>query len=310
MKPWKLQKVSLLALLCLSFFCYQCKPEVKMDGRYVETYVLDNLNVSRDTINHQYLRLLLDEINCADSTLFGKKLVLSDNFHSKDTSEILVIPYVPSDCNYDGPAFSNVEDRFLLLNLRYIREFTIKNTLGDSSSFRPVVALTLLHEVGHFMMSKTGHFDTPCQIKTSLGEQKERTEPQFLTKIKKIELSADSLAIAIVKKGLHESKKGCVGIAMDVQRILPGMQFQMSGMRVISNFGDQRPIILFDPGNSHPNMELRITFMNYFLFPTPERRHLIDDYIYNRTVVSVHEQELAPHIFQGREKLLSDSIGP
>ena len=56
--------------------------------------------------------------------------------------------------------------------------------------------------------------------------------------------------------------------------MLPGMAFQIFGLRTLEAFGN--PIKIFrDPSPSHPNMELRVAFMNYFLYPTPERKQMI-----------------------------------
>jgi hypothetical protein len=103
---------------------------------------------------------------------------------------------------------------------------------------------------------------------------------------------------------LKSSDYNCLNTAFDIQLLVPGMQFQLAGRRIIDNFGSNTINFLHDPTSDHPNLELRITFMNYFLFPSDSLRLMIDNYLYNRTVAPVHRQELDPRIFQGKEKKL------
>jgi hypothetical protein len=202
-------------------------------------------------------------------------------------------------------AFSDIKNRFVLLNPAYIRGFTVKNSLSGAGSFKPVLELMLLHEIGHFILGKQGAFDQVASATgKGTGQQVDNTQPEFLTTIKKVELSADSLAIDIVKRRLKPTSRSCLDAAFDIQTIVPGMQFQISGRRMIDNFGAKDIGFLHDPSSDHPNLELRITFMNYFLHPTDSLRLMIDGYIYNRTVAPVHNQEFDSRIFQGKEKEL------
>jgi hypothetical protein len=190
-----------------------------------------------------------------------------------------------------------------LLNPGFIKEFTLKNTLNDSISFQPVLKLMLLHEVGHFILKKGGAFDAVNGTNIGLtGERTDDTQPEFITSLKKVELSADSLAIDLVKRKLRSNLGSCLNIAFDIERVVPGMQFQMAGRRMIDNFGATQVGFLHDPSNEHPNLELRVTYMDYFLYPSAQLKQMIDNYIYDRTVAPVHRQEFDPRIFQGTEK--------
>lgn len=277
-----------------------CKP--KVDGLEIERQILTEKDLSKDRTKLSLLKEIISDINCADSSILGKKIVLAEQFHSEDTTEILLIPYSAAGMSLTSYAYSDVSTRVILFNISSIYNFTLKNTLGDSSSIKPVMTLMLLHEIGHFLIGQNGLFDSIQPMNEKLGEQKSPVEPQYLTKAKKLELKVDSLAISLLQKGVNFKNTSCIFSFMDVQRILPGMQFQLSGMRMIENFGSPQSSFLPDPSSTHPNMELRISFMNYFLYPTAERKALIDDYIYNRTSGAVHLQELAPWINQDIEK--------
>jgi len=293
-------------ILFLLIACGQPLQDVK--GVEVETQLLSDYNISRDYSNSNTLQKILDDINCSVSSVVHKKLVVADSFTPRDTSRILLVPFISNGHVFKSSAYADVTNRFILINLRYIREFATKNTLNDTTAFVPLVELMLLHEIGHFMLHAAGSFDNLDSGVSTLGQQENpSTTPEYLTTVKKIELSADSLAIDLIRKQLKSQHYECLNIAFDVERLLPGMQFQLSGTRMIEKFGARDVNFLHDPSNDHPNMELRVTFMNYFLFPSDAQKKMIDDYIYDRTVAPVHEQELDPKIFQGKTKNLPES---
>lgn len=274
------------------------------DGFSVESQILSNHNLSKDYSDTAVFLNLVKDINCADSTVLGKRLVLANHYHSWDTTEILLIPYIPNGQMFKSSAYSDIDNRFVLINPTYIHEFAIKNTLNDTTAYIPLLELMVLHEIGHFILKRPGAFDKLESMSVeTLGQQEHNdTQPEYITTAKKLELSADSLAIDLVRRKLKSTDYGCLNIAFDVERVLPGMQFQLSGTRIITDFGRQTPVFLHDPSNDHPNMELRVTFMNYFLFPNESLRQMIEEYIYNRTVAPVHRQEFDPRIYQGKEK--------
>ena len=297
--------ISLFIPILLAFF--GCKTNYAVDGPQVEPLILQANDLKKAVVNTDSLQSVLEDINCAVSGVFNKRLVLAGNYASADTSEILVVPFVPNGESLKSSAYANISRRFILIDPVYIRAFTSQNTLNDSSSYQPLLELMLLHEVGHFILGKEGAFDVISGGKDKgSGQQTDNTQPEYITSIKKIELSADSLAIFFVKRLLKAKGNTCHFFAMDIERIVPGMQFQMSGRRMIDNFGARDIGFLHDPTPDHPNMELRITYMNYFLFPNDSLKQMIDNYIYDRTVAPVHRQELDPRIFQGQEKKLSN----
>ncbi|GAA4326105.1 hypothetical protein GCM10023149_28730 [Mucilaginibacter gynuensis] len=279
-----------------------CRHKPELDGNAIENQIIKEADIRRAFPDLQLLKEILTDVNCADSALLGKKIVLADEYHSKDTTEILLIPFQPNGKNYQSSAYSNINGRYILINPEYILDFTRKYSLNADSSFRPVLELMLLHEVGHFLLRKNGYFDKLNGTGIKLGQQRSDSEPEFMTMVKKIELSADSLAIDMVKRKLTSKTQPCLNIAMSVQLIIPGMQFMISGRRMIDRFGESNIQFLHDPSNDHPNLELRVIFMNYFLNPNDGLKQMIDDYIYERTVAPVHRQEFDPKIFNEQEK--------
>ena len=303
----KIKRCRLIIWILPLLLIFSCRQPLPVNGNQVENQIITANNLRRDFTNPDFLQSVLDEVNCADSAMLKKKIVLSDKYHSGDTTEILLIPFTPKGDNYKSSAYSDVAHRYILINPIYIRDFTLKYTLNDTSSFRPVLELMLLHEAGHFLLRKTGYFDVVSDRQgNGLGEQKSNSQPEYLTAVKKVEMSADSLAIDMVKRRLKPENHSCLDIALSIERVVPGMQFMMAGRRAIDNFGAPDEGFLHDPSNNHPNLELRITFMTYFLFPTEERKQMIDNYLYNRTVAAVHRQEFDPQIYQGKEKILPD----
>lgn len=177
-----------------------------------------------------------------------------------------------------------------------------------------VLHLVLLHELGHFRLNQAGAFDEPPENRKRTGEQRLDTEPEYLTSIKRVELAADSIAVSLCRQAMKSEKADCFMIASGVMRVLPGMGFQLFGKRTLSEFGtgsintqgqyEPRRPLLRDPNVSHPNLELRVVFMNYFMNPSLGNRQQVDQLLYNREVGPIIRQEFMPYIYQGRVKSL------
>lgn len=295
--------ISLLAAVCLMLVACNGQPS-EVDGKKFENSVLLSNNLSKDYSFKDMLISVIEDVNCAAPILINKKIVLADKYYSTDTSQILIIPFSPNGKTFKSSAYSDIKSHYILINPGYIKEFAIRNTLNDTTSFKPLLELMILHELGHFILQKTGSFDKITDsVSSRLGEQKSSSQPEYITTDKRTEMEADSLAIVMVRKNLALNSK-CFDIGFNVELLIPTMQFQMSGIRMLDNFGGDDISFLHDPSNSHPNMELRITFMNYFLHPNDSLKQLIDDYLYNRTVRPVQNQLVDPVIYQGLKKIL------
>src|SRR5688572_26336489 len=108
-----------------------CNNEKQSDGLAVENKILSDYNLIRDFSDSRLIEELIKDINCADSAVLRKRLVLAGDFNSSDTSEILLIPFISNGMIFKSSAYSDVENRIILINPSYIREFTLKNTLND-----------------------------------------------------------------------------------------------------------------------------------------------------------------------------------
>ena len=291
-------------ILIISVFTWGCS-EKKPTGQEYASEVLSQLGIYQDTTDNNILTHVMAEVNCLSAEVGGKRVVLEDKFIYGDTNLILLIPYSTMLKDLSSPAFSEISNHYIIINPTFIRKFAKESLLNDTTGLPALFKLILLHELGHFKLGFNGAYDAP-EIKRNnlnLGEQKMDTEPEYLTTVKRREMSVDSMAILMVKKGLSSKDMNCLSPALDVEIMLPGMSFQLFGIRLLDQFGQPNKI-LRDPSPSHPNMELRVAFMNYFLMPNDQLKEMIDDYLYNREVAPVHQQEIDPRIYQGTEKIL------
>jgi hypothetical protein len=119
-----------------------------------------------------------------------------------------------------------------------------------------------------------------------------------------LELKVDSIAVQLVKKGVKITDGNCFSVCMSIQLAISGAEFILFGKRLLENFGSGTPKLIRDKNWTHPNIELRLAFMNYYLNPTPEKQSQIDDYLYQREVEPIHKQETDPRIYQGQEKVI------
>lgn len=185
-----------------------------------------------------------------------------------------------------------------------VKEFVQTYSLSDTTDIDGYIAMILLHEWGHIYLNLPSEIDLP-NTQSELGEQSmPELTPQVLTKQKKVELMVDSLAVSWAKKAISSTKPGCFDTAMDIQLAANGAEFIYFGRRLIDNFGNERGRYLIDPSNSHPNFELRLAFMNYYFNPNPQKKEMIDQYLYDRVDGALHRQEMDPRINQSLEKQL------
>ncbi|MFD1874515.1 hypothetical protein [Hymenobacter bucti] len=277
--------------------------EVPLQDR--ETQVLLQKSGARDYSLNNALAAALPGLNCISQARLGRHLVLAQpgaTYDTQDTSVVLVIPYRPTDPKASAGVFSNVKERYVLLNPDYIRSWVLKNSLSGTNTALPdVLNLVLLHELGHFRLGRTGRFDEPVAAAPRTGQMEmQEVTPQYLTTDKRLELAVDSVAIGLVNQAARPgSPPACFSTAVTVQLLVPGANFNLAGHRTVDQFGSPHILYLPDYTSTHPNLELRLAFMAYYLHRTPEGRQQIDDYLYAREVAPIHRQEMDPRIFQG-----------
>lgn len=279
-----------------------------IDGTKYEKEILENSFSVRDSSIDSLLTNLIDDINSLIKPFQNKKLTLSNQFDPEDTLEIIVIPFKTLSDDLSTSGYSDMQNRCILIQPSYIKSFVKENSLSYGSPIEGFLTLVLLHEMGHFVLGKDGSFDKPQNKKSKVGETDFGLTPEQLTSEKRIELSADSLAILFVNAAIKNRDEKGMSIAMEIQIILPGMEFEVFGKRMIGSFGSRTINVLRDPNNSHPNLELRLAFMNYFLYPNPDKKKMIDEYLYNREIDPEQRQLYPPMIYQKDKTIDADSF--
>lgn len=278
-------------------------------GEELMSQFLEEKNfVADNTINNE-LDSMITGINCLGRISTANYFVLSRQYNSKDTNQVLIIPFRRKGGTGTSSGFSDISNRCVFICPSQIKEFVVANSLSDTSDITGYLSLILLHELGHYIYRIPGNFDEGT-IKTNssqLGEQDMGLSPEVMTYNKKKELQVDSLAIDMVKKGTKIMKDDCFDISFKTEMAINGAEFMLFGKRLLGEFGTQTPGLIRDHNWTHPNIELRMAFMNYYLNPDEQKREQIDNYLYNREIAPINRQLLDPRIYQGNEKVLESN---
>lgn len=264
--------------------------------------MLDLYGYTYDPTLEAALDTLIFQLNCVVEET-GYYFSKTSNLVKGDQKQILIVPYRSRQAN-SNTGFSVLEDRLVFISSKRIKDFVRTHSLSDSLNVNGYLSMVLLHELGHIVLqlpSGTSQEETRSQ----LGEQRmDELEPQVLTAQKRNELKIDSLAITWVEKSTTKTKAGCFDCVFDIQLALNGAEFIVFGLRKIENFGSPNTDLLIDPTNAHPNFELRLAFMNYYLNPSDLKREMIDNFLYNRIEGALWRQGHDPRVNQSREKFL------
>lgn len=248
------------------------------------------------------IKEVLEGINMMAFQKINKQFVLEDKYNPTDSGQILIIPFRKKNGIGTISAFSSIENRLVFVCPLQIKEFIVSNSLSDSADMSGILGIILLHELCHFSLRISGSFDenleAPKKQTSELGELDMGTEPVLMTSQKRLELNVDSLAIEMVKKGIRNTEGNCFNTCLNIELALGGAEFMLFGKRTIEEFGNSKPKMIHDKSWSHPNIELRLAFMNYYLNPTLEKLNQIDNYLYQREVEPIHRQETDVRIYQ------------
>lgn len=281
---------------------------LKEDGKELSASHLEARNLVADHTIDETLDSLLPGVNCILRNFGSKYFATAKSYNSNDSNQILLIPFRRKSNNGTSSGFSDIEKRISFICPTQIKAFVSKNSLSDSSKIDGYLGIILLHEAGHFLYRLSGHFDeesNPPENVSKLGQQDMGTEPVVMTIYKRQELKVDSTAIEMVKKALKVTKGDCFGTSFNIELAINGAEFMLFGKRLFDQFGLENKTIK-DQALTHPNLELRLAFMNYYLNPTSEKRQQIDQYIYDREIAPINRQLTDPRIFQGDEKVLPE----
>lgn len=282
----------------------------KKDGKELEATYLEAKNFNADHTIDNDLDSLLPGVNCIIKTINLKYFVTAQQYNEADTNQLLLVPFRKKNLLGVPSGFSEIENRVVYICPSQIKDFVASNSLSDTAKISGYLGLILLHEAGHFMLNAPGNFDEGVlgaqSSSSKLGELEMGTTPQVMTTYKKLELKVDSLAVEMVKKGNTSKGKDCFSTCTDIQLAIGGAEFMVFGKRMIGNFGSSQINMLKDQALTHPNLELRLAFMNYYLSPNKQKREQIDNYLYEREIAPVNRQLTDPRIFQGNEKILPE----
>lgn len=280
----------------------------KENGSQRMAYYLKEKSLVADRTLEAELDELLPAVNCIARKFTTKYIVPASKFDATDTNQVLLIPFRNRTTLGTSSGFTDLENRLIFICPPQIKDFVLANSLSDSASINGYLGLILLHELGHFISNTPGQFDegTLATDVTPLGEQDMGTTPYYLTGYKRLELKVDSIAVAMLTKTATTPDSGCLSACWDIQLAINGAEFMLFGKRTLGNFGSDQPDLLKDMAWSHPNIELRMAFMNYYLNPTEEKRTQIDNYLYEREIAPLQRQLTDPRIYQGEYKILPD----
>jgi hypothetical protein len=299
----KCKKLIFATCWLISSALASCRPHP--DAKVIEAALLDSTRVLSDHSADSALIPVLTDVNGLSHLSGYKSLHLQDSYDASDTNEVLVIPFAPREGKFEQvTAFCLLGPRAVFIQPGYIIAYAKNKLLNDSTDVQALTELMLLHELGHFALGIDGSFDKSegPSFGSTLGEQNLHLSPILLTTVKRQELKADSLAALLIQKGANSKNVTCFVAASNLEMLIGGSQFVLSGLRDIEHFGSNHIDELEDPENTHPNLELRMTFMNYYLHPNDSLRLMLDHYLYEREVAPVERQQRDPRIFQGQEK--------
>lgn len=241
---------------------------------------------------------------------FGKwRISLRPDENPTDSFQVLLVPYKPVGSVGWQSGFSDLENRMIFICPTQIQKFVTDKQL-NTADLKEFIGIILLHELGHFISGTSGSFDKTDSVtaNSGTGEISFGTEPEWMTYAKKQEMKVDSLAMEMVKYGMKLKPKSdsaleAYSFATGVSLTVSSAEFSLFGIRLLSQFGSSDKAIR-DNSLTHPNLELRLAFMGYQLFPNPQKQEQIDEYLYNREVAPIERQSRDPRIYQGNEKVL------
>ncbi len=169
-------------------------------------------------------------------------------------------------------------EHFVLVNQPALIEFLGGLTKRDN--FPAVLAVILLHEVGHLV-------DPAAGTKTGRSTGDAGASKSASDASKDRELAADRFAADQLKAAtkIGESVPR-FSAAIKVQSALAMLNFDVFSKRLLKHFGDQTNAAYGDQSYSHPNFELRLLTVLNELSPTPQSKQLLDDFLQRRQPAS------------------------
>jgi hypothetical protein len=171
-------------------------------------------------------------------------------------------------------------ERFIVANERQLVRFLDRMRVNDSNH-SAIVALMLLHEVGHIIRGEWGSYEHngDFEVTDLLGDD----DPRRFSK--NPELAADMFAATQVRKAVQDTKNVSRFVAgITVGSSITVHQFSIFGERLVDNFLKQSLEHFLDSGYTHPNYELRLLLISYLVHRDDGTRQLLTDFLNKRKI--------------------------
>lgn len=291
----------LSAILVVLIFNRCSDPE---RGRKIADNYLTQRNLIADHTIDEQLEAVVEGVNCIIGGNSQRHFVTAQSYDPSDSSQIMIIPFRSRGLSQTSTGFSDIKNHAAFISPLQIKNYLSTGIQKDTIDIAGYLGVILLHEFGHFEEQLSGAFDEGYGISTeaSVGEMSfDDTKELAMTLNKRLELRMDSIAIVILKKA--GSNAQCTDLQTKMKLAISDTEFDLTSIRLISHFGSPDINVLRDQAWTHPNMELRLAFMNFYLNPTVEKANRLNDLIFLRdTQNSFHL--IDPRINQSQRKSL------
>jgi hypothetical protein len=142
---------------------------------------------------------------------------------------------------------------------------------------RFLLGYMLLHEVGHWQADEPAE-ESSAAVGARPGSSRFNREP---TAQKQRELKADSFAAFAIRSALGErgTKRGLAAATVSIA--LSQLSWNLAVHRALDEFGGtivRQPVLLWDAGTSHPNLEWRILVVNDLIQDNDTSHRLLRDF--------------------------------
>jgi len=264
--------------VCLLWFLFtSCDRKIK--GEEYESDIVRQLGVRNHEFDTSFIELLPQINELMKEVGSDLKIKLSSDFDFQRKEEILLIPLIPFSKNIS--ASSNIGCRFILINPDYINTI-IYEIMLDPDVFKEIVLLIIIHELCHFEMGKSGKFDEI--ITESINGNRILNADNYpnFNESKLLELKVDSLAVSYIQKASKSKNKTVFSICNSLKKQLGILEASVAIDRITNFYGTPNFNVLNDLSKTHPNFELRIAFMNYYINPTESKKKMIDKFLEER----------------------------
>jgi len=235
-------------------------------------FKLSSCSAQKTQVSNQKYSLIEEAVNKTNNLLVNVDKTITwikgNEGIEIDTIESLMAPiaYVPKGSER------------IIFNPEKIEAFSTTYLKESSQSMKvdPINALSiiLLHEVSHILLGHSVDSDNGYHENSQLEYDRYNLESN---EYKRREYQADSLAANIISKSIENGSLDASEISLAVSFL----SWNIQGDRIINNWGAQKSVF-WDKSKTHPNFELRILYMNYFITHIEDAKYLIDEFIKSR----------------------------